>query len=1434
MRGTRPAWKRGRTAALLAALISFAAPATAGAQFPPPAAGPVASYSMDQGAGTVLPDVSGTGNHGTIAGATWTAGGRFGGALSFNGSTSIVNVPDSSSLDLTTGMTQEAWVRPSALGNAWRTVLLKERPGGLVYSLYANGTDATNVPMTEVTIGGAQTIAGTSRLPIGVWTHLAATYDGATLRFFVNGAQVAQRAQTGPITTSANPLRIGGNTIWDEPFAGDIDEVRIYGRALTAAEIQGDMNQPVGEADGQPPTAPSNLTVNGTLSNAQLSWTAATDNVSVVRYNVHRSTTPGFTPSAANRIAQPTGTSFTDTPAAGTYYYKVTAEDAMGNVGPASNEAGAQVGDVVPPSAPGTLSASGAIGRATLSWGAATDNVGVVRYNVHRSTTAGFTPSAANRIAQPGATSFTDTVAAGTYYYKVLAEDAAGNTGPPSNEASAVVTVDSQPPTTPTGLAATASGTTVNLSWAASTDNAGVARYNVHRSTTAGFTPSAANRIAQPSSTSYADGALPAGTYHYKVTAEDAAGNVSGASNQASATVTVTAPTGLVAAYGFDENTGTSTADQSGNGNTGSLSGTVWASSGKFGSALSFNGSSARVNVADSASLRLTSGMTLEAWVRPTALGDWRTVILKERSGFYAYALYASTDSNRPSGHVYTTADRELRGPSALPVNTWTHLAATYNGSTLALYVNGVQTASQAATGAITANTAPLRIGGNAIWGEYFSGLIDEVRIYNRALSASEIQGDMDRSVTVDTTPPTVSSRTPAPGSAGVHVGSTVTATFNEAMRASTFTGGAFTLEDAQGAAVPATVTYDPATNTATLRSQAALAYGVTYRATVEAGAATDLAGNALTADVSWTFTTESSPPQVLVAGSAGNPFADYLGEILRNEGLNAFTTVDASLISPTLLNEFDVVVLGQAPLTAGQVSALTNWVNAGGNLIAMRPDKQLAGLLGLSDAGTTLSNAYLAVDTSQPPGAGIVGGTIQFHGTADRYTLAGARAVAALHSTATTATSNPAVTLRSVGAGDAAAFTYDLARSVVYTRQGNPAWAGQERDGEPAVRPSDMFFSDWIDTSRIAVPQADEQQRLLVNLITQMERDRMPLPRFWYLPRGEKAAVVMSGDDHSPVSSPGGTVSHFERYKTLSPAGCVVADWECVRSTSYVYTSATITNAQAASYVTQGFDVGLHPQFGSCPTAFDLEDVAASWDNQLAGWRAKYTSLASPLSSRTHCVWWPDWASVAKLQLARGIRLDGNYYHYPSSWIGARPGFLNGGGFPMRFADLDGSAIDVYQQNTNMTDESGQAYPATVTALLDNAVGPNGYYGVFGANMHTDNPAPHAGAEAIVAAAQARGVPVISYRQLLDWVDGRNGSTIRSMDWDAGVFSFATTIGTGARGLQTMLPTRGPSGTLSALSCGGSPKPYTVQTIKGVEYALFEAVTGTCRATYS
>jgi hypothetical protein len=523
--------------------------------------------------------------------------------------------------------------------------------------------------------------------------------------------------------------------------------------------------------------------------------------------------------------------------------------------------------------------------------------------------------------------------------------------------------------------------------------------------------------------------------------------------------------------------------------------------------------------------------------------------------------------------------------------------------------------------------------------------------------------------------------------------------------------------------------------------------------------------------------------------------------------------------------------------LTSSQVTDLTAWVNAGGKLIAMSPDKKLASLLGITAVNTTLSNGYIKVDTSTGPGVGITDQTIQYHGAADRYTLSGATPVATLYSNATTATTNPAITLNSVGTngGQAAAFTYDLARSVVYTRQGNPAWAGQERDGVSGLRPDDMVYSSWINTSKIAIPQADEQQRLLANLITQMERSRLPLPRFWYLPRGLKAVVVMSGDDHSPDYTAGGTAFHFDRFEQESPAGCVVAKWQCVRSTSYVLPNSILTNTQAAAYTADGFEIALHPLIASCPTTVLTQaQLATYFDTQLAQFAAHYTSIPAPTTSRTHCVYWPDWASTPKVEAAHGIRMDGNYYHYPGSWIGSKPGFINGGGFPMRFADTDGSLIDVYQQNTNITDESNPPLPATIDTLLDDALGSLGYYGAFGINMHTDSPTVNPGEDAIVASAQARGVPVVSYKQLLTWTDGRNDSTIRNLAWNAGSLNFTIRVGTGADGLQTLLPVQGPGGSLTALSLDGNPVSYSVQTIKGISYAVFDAASGTFTATYS
>jgi hypothetical protein len=133
-------------------------------------------------------------------------------------------------------MTLEAWVQPTALGNAWRTVALKEQGSDLVYGLYA-GNDA-GVPSVHVNNGSHTMLAGTSSLPLSAWTHVAGVWDGTTLRLYVNGTQVRSTPLSGTASQADQPLYVGGNAVWGEWFQGLIDDVRVYSRALSAAEVQ--------------------------------------------------------------------------------------------------------------------------------------------------------------------------------------------------------------------------------------------------------------------------------------------------------------------------------------------------------------------------------------------------------------------------------------------------------------------------------------------------------------------------------------------------------------------------------------------------------------------------------------------------------------------------------------------------------------------------------------------------------------------------------------------------------------------------------------------------------------------------------------------------------------------------------------------------------------------------------------------------------------------------------------------------------------------------------------------------------------------------------------------------------------------------------------------------------------------------------------------
>jgi hypothetical protein len=260
----------------------------------------------------------------------------------------------------------------------------------------------------------------------------------------------------------------------------------------------------------------------------------------------------------------------------------------------------------------------------------------------------------------------------------------------------------------------------------------------VERCQGAGCTPFAL--IATPSTNSYSDPSLTAGTrYRYRVRAVDGAGNPSlNNSNTAAATPPLTT------AYGMNEGSGTTLTDASGNGHTGTLAGATWTPAGKYGNALSFDVLDAAVSVATPAAYNFgTADFTIELWAKRDVLGGAQR---------HLFSKCAATTWALGCKKLYFNLNNQLAFGSFATGNTlsstiddtnWHHIAVTFTNSTntLRIYVDGILATT--ATRALEADGAGHVVTvGNLHGSKAFSGLLDEVRIYNRVLTLAEIEVD--------------------------------------------------------------------------------------------------------------------------------------------------------------------------------------------------------------------------------------------------------------------------------------------------------------------------------------------------------------------------------------------------------------------------------------------------------------------------------------------------------------------------------------------------------------------------------------------------------------------------------------------------------------------------------------------------------------------
>jgi alpha-mannosidase len=517
-----------------------------------------ALYPFSEGGGTVTVDASGSGGSGTLAnGAAWTASGKFGNAITFDGVDDYVVVSNGAGLDLGNTGTIEAWVKVNAV-NRWNSVIAKGGSNNNWAHNYALEISNANRFVCILGNGTAELSAvSTTSAAAGQFYHVACVWNGTALQIYVNGSAQASASQRFVPAAVSAPLYIGqfgGNA---DRLSGVIDEVRIYSRALTPAEIANDMNTAIDNAADttKPVVNITSPTGGATVSSTITVSAAASDNVGVAGVQ--------FTVDGANLGSEDTTSPY------------------------------------------------------SVSWN---------------------TGSSQN----------------GAHVLSAVVRDTAGNLGTAPNVSVTVNNEVTPPPTEPNP----------------------------------------------------------------------------------------------VSSYKFQEGAGATSADGSGNGNSGTLSGgAAWTNAGKYGNAVTFNGTSGFITVPDSNFLDLRNTGTIEAWVRLENLNRWQTVVAKgsaNNDAVHNYALQINTSNrfvcifgNGSSSKVLTSTATAIR-------SQFTHVACVWNGSQVQLYLNGALNASMPQTLTPGTNTAPLYIGqfgGNT---DRLNGIIDEVRIYNQALTQVQVQSDMN------------------------------------------------------------------------------------------------------------------------------------------------------------------------------------------------------------------------------------------------------------------------------------------------------------------------------------------------------------------------------------------------------------------------------------------------------------------------------------------------------------------------------------------------------------------------------------------------------------------------------------------------------------------------------------------------------------------
>ncbi len=729
---------------LLIALV-FLLPSPLAAQ-----TGPVAHWQFNEGSGTIAGDSSGNGNFGMLVnGPVWTTGIE-GTALRFDGVDDYVEVGNSASLNPAAELSLAVWVNASSFSST-QLLVSKYGAGGIQYFMRIQSGGRVRFGLNA---GGIVTDVNTNTtLSANTWHHVAATYDGTQMRVYVDGVLDAFATKTGLMNDNGSNLNIARHEANRMFFNGLLDEVRLYNQALTDSEVLALFDP--GTGDSTPPVI-TNISTSGlTTSSATTTWDTDEPADSQIEY--------GLDTNYGQLVFDPTLTTshsltITGLSSSTTYHFRVLSADGSGNSAASGDNAfttlvlanppalafaqPAAGATVVGPTVDVTYVASGDLTQADHAHLQLDSNPEVMDLDFDGSFQFTNVPVGPHTLTGYLATA---------NHSKIAGTDAS---------VSFSTVADTTPPTV--SLTAPADGAMVSGTitiTADASDNVAVAgvQFSVDGNNIGALDTTSPYSVTLDTTT------LADSSHTLTAAALDTSGNVDTDSIAIIIDNAATIDPSLAAYWTLDDGSGFTATDSSGNGNDGTLiNGPIWAT-GHVNGALDFDGSDDYIDAGDHASLNPTDAVTISAWVNTRNLTTTQMLVSKYDGPNAQYFL--RIQSGRIRFNVQTNG--LLSGPTSsttISANTWYHVAGVYDGSQARVYVNGVLGAASSKTGAMVNSGVTVNIGRQNAGRMYFDGSLDDIRIYSRSLSASEIVA-LFNNTTFDTTPPTAAITSPADNS---------------------------------------------------------------------------------------------------------------------------------------------------------------------------------------------------------------------------------------------------------------------------------------------------------------------------------------------------------------------------------------------------------------------------------------------------------------------------------------------------------------------------------------------------------------------------------------------------------------------------------------------------------------------------------------------